>query len=155
AGLDIYQSRDAGTSFAQLSDWRRYLQSPHSDHHQLVSPPNFGPSNALLYDGSDGGIYASPNIYAASIFNWNNLNNGLAVTQFYSGAGRTAAGGRIIGGAQDNYSLQLRGSAWSRWMSGDGGNVQVDPTGDQVIYGEYVYASVHRSMNGGITAAYI
>ena len=155
AGLDIYQSRDGGTSFTQVSDWRRYQQSPHSDHHQLVSPPGFGSSKPLLYDSSDGGVYVSTNIYAATLFNWTNLNNGLAVTQFYSGAGRTAAGGRIIGGAQDNYSLQLSHGFWTRWMSGDGGNVQVDPANDQVIYGEYVYASVHRSVNGGVSAAYI
>jgi len=155
AGLDIYQSRDGGNTFTQLSDWRRYLQSPHADHHQLVSPPGFGPARPFLYDTNDGGIYLSTNIYAANTFNWGNLNNGLAVTQFYSGAGRTSAGGRIIGGAQDNYSLQLSRDFWSRWMSGDGGNVQVDPTGDQVIYGEYVYASVHRSLNGGTNTSYI
>jgi photosystem II stability/assembly factor-like uncharacterized protein len=155
AGLDIYQSRDGGNTFTQVSDWRRYQQSPHADHHQLVSPPGFGSSKPFLYDTNDGGIYVSTDIYAANLFNWTNLNNGLAVTQFYSGSGRTAAGGRIIGGAQDNYSLQLSRGFWSRWMSGDGGNVQVDPTGDQVLYGEYVYASVHRSLNGGINATYI
>ena len=155
AGLDIYQSRDGGASFTQLSDWRRYLQSPHSDHHQLVSPPNFGPSNPLLYDGNDGGIYQSPNIYAATQLNWNVLNNGLAVTQFYSGAGRTAAGGRVIGGAQDNYSLVLQAGFWRRFASGDGGTVVVDPTSDQVFYGEYVYAAVHRTLNGGNSSAYI
>ena len=155
AGLDIYQSRDGGLTFTQVSDWRRYLQSPHSDHHQLVSPPNFSASNPVLYDGSDGGIYQSPNIYAATQLNWMNLNNGLAVTQFYSGAGRTASGGRIIGGAQDNYSLVLQNGFWRRWASGDGGTVTVDPLSDQVLYGEYVYASVHRSMTGGNSVAFI
>jgi hypothetical protein len=77
------------------------------------------------------------------------------VTQFYSGAGRTAAGGRVIGGAQDNYSLQLSGGLWRRWQSGDGGSVAVDPVSDQVFYGEYVYAAVHRSLNGGTTSSYI
>ena len=155
AGLDIYQSRDGGANFTQLSNWRLYQQSPHSDHHQLVSPPNFGPANPVLYDGSDGGIYKSPNIYTATTTNWTNMNNGLAVTQFYSGAGRTAAGGRVFGGAQDNYSLQLSGGLWRRWQSGDGGSVAVDPVSDQVFYGEYVYAAVHRSLNGGTTSSYI
>ena len=50
----------------------------------------------------------------------NMLNNGLAVTQFYSGAGRTAAGGRILGGAQDNYSLVLQAGFWRRFASGSG-----------------------------------
>jgi hypothetical protein len=155
AGLDIYQSRDGGNTFTKLSDWSRYLQSPHADHHQLVSPPNFGPANPLLYDSSDGGVYVAPNIYTATITNWTNLNNGLAVTQFYGGAGKTAAGGRIVGGAQDNYSLQLSNGTWRRWASGDGGAVAVDPASDQVMYGEYVYAAVHRSMNGGNSSAYV
>src|SRR5207237_7714900 len=129
-------------------DWRRYLQSPHSDHHQLVSPPNFGQANPVLYDGNDGGIYQSPNIYSATLFNWNMLNNGLAVTQFYSGAGRTAAGGRIIGGAQDNYSLVLQAGFWRRFASGDGGSVAVDPASEQVVYRE----SVHRSGTPPVSA---
>lgn len=155
AGLDIYQSRDGGVTFTQVSDWRRYQQSPHADHHALVSPPNFGPANPVLYDGGDGGINMSPNIYAATLTNWININNGLAVTQFYSGAGKTAAGGKIIGGAQDNYSLLLSNGFWRRWQSGDGGVVAVDPVSDQVFYGEYVYAAVHRTLDGGASSSYI
>ena len=155
AGLDIYQSRDAGMTFVQVSDWRRYQQSPHADHHALVAPPNFGAANPVLYDGNDGGIYRAPDIYNAGLFTWTNMNNGLAVTQFYGGAGKAAAGGRIVGGAQDNYSLMLSNGVWRRWMSGDGGISAVDPANDSVMYGEYVYAAVHRSLNGGQSAAYI
>jgi hypothetical protein len=43
---------------------------------------------------------------------WSNANNGLAVTQFYSGAGRTAAGGKVVGGTQDNGSLVLDAGGW-------------------------------------------
>ena len=104
---------------------------------------------AVVYDGNDGGIYRTSNIYAVLNAGWENLNNGLAVTQFYSGAGRTAAGGRIIGGTQDNGSLQLGNGVWRPWRGGDGGMVAIDPAGDQVFYGEYVYLAIHRSQNGG------
>ncbi len=154
AGLDDYESRDGGVTFAQVSDWRNAPASPHADHHALASPPDFGPTHPALYDGNDGGVYMASNVYGLSGgmngVGWTNQNNGLAVTQFYSGAGFTAAGGRIIGGTQDNGSLQLSNGLWRPFKGGDGGYVAVDPTGDQVFYGEYVFAAVHRALTGGI-----
>jgi hypothetical protein len=159
AGLDIYESRDGGISFSKVSDWRNTPASPHADHHALVSPPNFGPANPALFNGNDGGVYRAANVYAISGGargnGWQNMNNGLAVTQFYGGAGRTAAGGRIFGGTQDNGSLVLQNGLWTTWRGGDGGFAAIDPASDQTVYGEYVYASVFRSLSGGIPSAYI
>ena len=155
AGLDIYQSRDGGAAFSKVSDWRQTPSSPHADHHALVSPPTFGLAEPVLFNGNDGGIYRTANIHAVATAGWVNMNNGLAVTQFYSGAGRTSAGGRIIGGTQDNGSLQLSGGEWRPFRGGDGGFVAVDPASDQVFFGEYVYLAIHRSLNGGLSASYI
>ena len=159
AGLDIYESRDAGANFSAVSDWRAAPASPHADHHALVSPPGFGPANPQVFDGNDGGVYKAANVYAlaggTSGIGWTNVNNGLAITQFYSGAGRASAGGRILGGSQDNGSLQLTGGQWRAFRGGDGGIVAVDPASDLTMYGEYVYASVLRSLNGGTTSGYI
>ena len=156
AGLDIYQSRDGGAHFTQVSDWRITPASPHADHHALVSPPNYGPANRLLLDGDDGGIYRAANALAVDTgAGWVNLNNGLAVTQFYSGAGRTAAGGHIVGGTQDNGSLIFVQPQWRTVRGGDGGYVAVDPRNDATVYGEYVYLAIHRSTNGGLSASYI
>jgi hypothetical protein len=153
-GIDLYQSRDGGIFFEPVSDWRRMPLSPHADHHALVSPPDFGPARPVLYNGNDGGVYRATNVRALqTTVGWQNLNNGLAVTQFYSGAGRTAAGGRIIGGTQDNGSLQLANGVWRAFRGGDGGFVAVDPAIDSIFYGEYVYLSLHRSVNGGATAS--
>jgi hypothetical protein len=155
AGLDIYQSRDGGVTFAKASDWHQTPSSPHADHHALVSPPNYSAANAVLYNGNDGGIYRARDINSVLSSGWSNMNNGLAVTQFYSGAGRSAAGGRIIGGTQDNGSLQLTNGSWRPFRGGDGGFSAVDPANDQVFYGEYVYLAIHRSLNGGQSASYI
>ena len=157
AGLDIYQSFDAGATFSKVSDWSRVPHSPHADHHVLVSPPDYGPSRPMLFNGNDGGIYRAPNIRAVSAtgLGWENANQGLAVTQFYSGAGRTSAGGRIIGGTQDNGSLALAQGQWRAWRGGDGGFVAVDPASDQTIYGEIYYLAIFRSTNGGASATYI
>lgn len=158
-GIDLYQSRDGGASFTKASNWQYAPVSPHADHHALVSPPDFAAGNRALYDGNDGGVYRAANVHAVNAANglngWTNLNNGLAVTQFYSGAGRAAAGGRVVGGTQDNGSLMLSQGAWQPFRGGDGGAVAVDPASDQWIYGEYVYLAIHRSSNGGFNSQYI
>ena len=155
AGLDVYDSRDGGATFTKVSDWKIAPSSPHADHHALASPPGYV-SNPMLFDGNDGGVYRAANARSLDIGGWTNVNNGLAVTQFYSGAGRTAAGGRVIGGTQDNGSLALSANTWRAVRGGDGGYVAVDPRSDQTIYGSYVYLAIHRSLSGGtLGAAYI
>ncbi|MFM7293381.1 MAG: hypothetical protein ACKO1K_00990, partial [Burkholderiales bacterium] len=110
-GLDLYRSIDGGLSFTRISTWQAAgpgLPQPHADHHQIVSPPNFSGTNPVVYIGNDGGLYRSTNIFSASAngtSTWQNLNNELGITQFYGGAGSSAAGGRIIGGTQDNGDL--------------------------------------------------
>jgi hypothetical protein len=155
AGLDAYQSRDGGVTFNKVSDWRLAPSSAHADHHALVSPPNFGTANPVLYNGNDGGVYRASNVYSVATSGWTSMNNGLAVTQFYSGAGSNAAGGRVIGGTQDNGALHLSAGVWRPFRGGDGGFVAVDPVNDQVFYGEYVFLAMHRSTNGGQSASYI
>lgn len=160
-GLDLYQSRDGGTSFNKVSDWRFAPISVHADHHAIVSVPNFSANNPVVYFGNDGGLYRADNInFVNSGTNsatngWRALNNGLGVTQFYAGAGKRSAGGRIIGGTQDNGSLAYSaGTNWVTWAGGDGGYSAVDPIDDSTYYGQYVYLSIHRVMNGG-TRQYI
>ena len=160
-GLDLYQSADGGANFTRISTWQQAgpgAPQPHADHHQIVSVPNFSVSNPIVYFGNDGGLYRANNIFNVSSStnaSWQNLNNGLAVTQFYGGAGKRAAGGKIIGGTQDNGTLVYGGgTSWDRFAGGDGGFVVVDPLDDTTLYGEYVYASIHRTLGLG-TRAYI
>ena len=158
-GLDLYRSADAGVTFTKISTWQDAepgLPQPHADHHVIVSSPNFSSTTPIVYFGNDGGLYRSTNIFTASAdsatpSSWVNLNNGLAVTQFYSGAGKSAAGGKYVGGTQDNGTLLRSGiTSWVPFFGGDGGFVAVDPVSDSTAYGEYVYASIFRT--DGITA---
>ena len=160
-GLDLYQSVDGGMNFTRISTWQQAgpgAPQPHADHHQIVSVPNFSANNPVVYFGNDGGLYRANNIFNVSssgTASWQNLNNGLAVTQFYGGAGKRAAGGKIIGGTQDNGTLVYgAGTNWDRFAGGDGGFVAVDPIDDNTLYGEYVYASIHRTV-GLATRSYI
>ncbi len=158
AGMDIFISTDAGSTSSAISTWYYQPASPHADHHDLISDPNYnGTTNLRVYDINDGGVYVTSNISKANANDTNNswtfLNNGLGVTQFYSGAGRT--GGKLIGGAQDNGSLIYSGSnnAWNNIYGGDGGFSAVDSADPNYLYGEYVYTEIFQLNNGGAGAS--
>jgi photosystem II stability/assembly factor-like uncharacterized protein len=160
-GLDLYQSIDGGANFTKISTWQAGgpdLPQPHADHHVIASPVSYSEANRVVYFGHDGGIHRAPDIRSASATNnvtWQNMSKTLAITQFYGGAGKRSAGGKIIGGTQDNGTLILDvGTNWDRFAGGDGGFVAVDPVDDTVLYGEYVYASIHRTV-GLATRTYI
>ncbi|MBI3716710.1 MAG: hypothetical protein HY255_12025 [Betaproteobacteria bacterium] len=155
-GLDLYRSIDSGASFIKISTWQFAgpgLTQPHADHHTIVAAPDYSPANQVVYFGNDGGLYRSTNILTAdanTTSSWVNLNNSLGVTQFYGGAGKRSAGGMVIGGTQDNGTIyQVSGTNWDRFAGGDGGFVAVDPVSDNTLYGEYVYASIHRTIGLG------
>ncbi len=150
-GIDLYRSSDGGATFTRISSWQQASPGqpqPHADQHQIVSPPNFSAANPMVYIGNDGGLYRSTDIFSAAnsgSSTWQNLNNELGITQFYGGAGSLAAGGKIVGGTQDNGDLRFSsGTTWTRIGGGDGGYTAVDPISDSTTYGEYIYASVRR-----------
>ncbi|MFO1412747.1 MAG: FG-GAP-like repeat-containing protein [Burkholderiales bacterium] len=165
-GVDLY--RGAGAANWWLGNtpvtWTKISQSltagsVHADNHAIVEAGNYnGSTNRIVYIGNDGGLYKSGDIAAHDgvnfTANWTNLNNGLAVTQFYGGAGRSGyAGGatRIVGGTQGNGSVKApaSGTAWSTFFGGDGGYAAVDPADANYYYGESVYAAIHRATTGG------
>jgi Bacterial Ig-like domain len=163
-GLDLWRSTNGGVNWTRISNWvnnmyNGYPNVPHADHHVLVADPNYnGTTNRKLYNANDGGVFRAADIsLATETGGWQTLNNGLAVTQFYSAAGHAAGGGRIIGGTQDNGSLlkSATGTDWQAFYGGDGGFSATDGLNDNYLYGEYVYLQLHRSTNGGATASSI
>jgi len=169
AGLDAYRSTNGGTAWTKISNWGnnqidiRYgsgiSHTPHADHHVLVADPGYnGTTNRVLYNGNDGGLYRSPDItLAGETSGWDELNNGIALTQFFSVAGQSSGGTRIIGGAQDNGMLMNAGPGtnWKMFNGGDGGYSAIDSTNDNYLYGEYVYLQICRSTNRGSSSTYI
>ena len=137
-GVGLRMSIDGGANWIAIN----YL---HSDHHALVSDPNYA-TNGTIFGGNDGGVHKSTNANTptpntTTLPSWTSLNNGLGITQFYGGAGKSA--GRITGGTQDNGSLYWTGSTnWLRFFGADGGDSAADPLDGNYIYGE--------TQNGGI-----
>lgn len=164
-GVDLWKSTDGGNSLIDISTWWDD-RSAHSDHHCIVSHPDFdGANNKTVFFGNDGGIHTTDDISTVGndndlprINGWTELVNKYGVTQFYSGAGNVATG-TIIGGAQDNGTLRFTPAGgseqWTSMFGGDGGWCASDPNDPDYFYGEYVYLNIHRSTNGGQRADYI
>jgi len=161
-GINLFQSTDGGSNWTQISDWRYTPTSPHADQHAIASAPG---NASQVYVGNDGGVYGASNISTVTTTSgWTELNNGLAVTQFYSAAGHvgdTASANNnivpIIGGAQDN-GTEVRdagasGTSWTEFFGGDGGYTDVDPGNANYLYGEYVYLDLFQSTDGGSSAS--
>jgi hypothetical protein len=158
-GVNLYRSRDGGYQFTQVSN--PYGQI-HADQHVILEHPQFdNTANRTLFIGNDGGVYKVPDLALLTSLDtarYEELNNNLAVTQFYGAAGNPATG-VIVGGTQDNgtlvYNPWAGSDAWSAMFGGDGGFSAADPTNPDYFYGEYVYLQIHRSTNGGLKSSFI
>lgn len=156
-GIDLWRSTDSGATLTRMSEWWNAPSSAHADQHRIVHHPNFnGTTNRIAWFGNDGGIYRANNVYtAAGTSGWQELNNGLRITQFYGGSANAA--GVVYGGTQDNGTLRFHGDseAWIESFGGDGGFSASDQADNRYHYGEYVYLQLHRSSDSGVTASYI
>ncbi|MBL0141444.1 MAG: VCBS repeat-containing protein [Betaproteobacteria bacterium] len=157
-GVSMYLSADGGVNLQRVCN-------VHVDHHALVPHPGYA-SNGLVYGGNDGGLYSFSGVGAATTagtglnntcqgtITTTNLNNGLAITQFYGGAGGTVPVSRLAGGTQDNgsYVYNYGTATWTPVFGGDGAEGAVDHADSLYSYGATQYLGVHRSSNGGASA---
>lgn len=144
-GVETMKSTDGGISWSQLTYWHPFYGTPnvHADHHAIV----FDKNNAnTIYNGNDGGVYKTTNGGAS----WTMLNNGLAITQFYSGA-VFKSGATYHGGTQDNGHVKYSGSGsvWTAVAGGDGGYAAQDQSSSSIFYEEYVYLAMSKTTDGG------
>lgn len=156
-GLDLYRSTNGGANFTKISTWQSAPASAHADHHGIFADPGYdGVNNKRVYFTNDGGIYKAENaLTVAGTTGWQELNNNLGITQFYGAAGNPTSL-TVVAGAQDNGSLRgLSGTTegWTVFNGGDGGYCAADQTDPNYFYGEYVYATVARSTNGGASSS--
>lgn len=115
-GVSLFQSLDGGTTFSTLGSG-----VVHVDHHAFVFDQA---TPTTMYSGNDGGIFRSTDAGAT----WVSLNTNLALTQFYPGISVHPTDATIIvGGAQDNGTMQWNGtSKWPTLFGGDGGFTAVN-----------------------------
>ncbi len=171
AGIDLFRSDDGGVTWGLASAWwqKPYLTPGgpnycHADIHTLRLHPDYdGNLNQTMYVCSDGGVYRSDNVRAATttaVCTWDppsevtftNLNQSYGTIQFYHGA---ALGSplRILGGAQDNGSLMTTDGALNNWaqvFGGDGGYCAIDPVMPNRLYVEtQFFPNIRKSVDGG------
>jgi photosystem II stability/assembly factor-like uncharacterized protein len=116
----------------------------HPDNHALA----FDPTNHLIiFAGSDGGIYRSPDGGAT----WSDgINEGLSITQFEFIAQHPTSDAVVIGGTQDNGTEQFRNSpVFHHADDGDGGYCLVDQAQPRNCLSTYYGNSPKRSTAGG------
>lgn len=137
-GVYMYRSTDGGANW----DWEG--SNMHVDHHALEFAPSL-PSR--VYQGNDGGLYRSDN----SGGSWDMLGD-QPTNQFYAVEIDALDPTRLYGGTQDNGTLRTPDGGldtWERIFGGDGFTVIVDHTDSDVIYCEYQFGNLYKSINGG------
>lgn len=174
-GIDLFRSDDAGKSWGLASYWWAQLEDgsylpsySHADQHVIAFHPRYnGTTNRTMFVGGDGGIYKTRNARAATQrktagvcdpfegeVEWESLNNGYAVTQFYHGL-PYPDGATYFGGTQDNGTVRGddAGGAeqWGEILGGDGAFVAVDPTNTDVLYASTPGLALRKSTDGGLT----
>ena len=159
AGLDIYKSANGGSILTQKSYW--YLgdmgvvpaggsEGPttyaHADHHAIVYDIN---DPLHVYFGTDGGVFESTD--GGETFA--GRNGGFVTTQFYNGFANANTDSLVaLGGLQDNGTVKYQGAAsWNKVYGGDGGWCAIDPVNRNVMYEEYVYLAISKSIDGGLS----
>ncbi len=157
AGIDMYKSTNGGPNMINKSYWTHgyfYYIPPggpegdslyvHADHHALVFDPT---DPNIIYFGTDGGVFQSTN----GGEKFAGRNGGLVTAQFFNGFANSYQHENIAyGGLQDNGVLKYTGLlAWNKVDAGDGGWCAIDPRNENIVYDEYVYLSISKSVNGG------
>ncbi|MFN8595110.1 MAG: hypothetical protein U0559_02880, partial [Anaerolineae bacterium] len=158
----VYRSTDGGTT------WKDLGFNLHPDYHAIAirsddpSVVVIGNDGGAWWSASRGGRLTAGDPITATT--WNNLNgivdpnsagvisrSGLALGQFGSIAANPAVANRFYGGLQDN-GTQRKATTSNTWFdvaSGDGGQVLLDPTDANYMYGTYYSISPYRFTDGG------
>jgi photosystem II stability/assembly factor-like uncharacterized protein len=134
----LYRSTDGGDSWTYVSS------QAHVDHHAMFIHP-VTPSR--IYLGCDGGVYLSTNGGTA----WS-LCGSQPSTQFYAITIDHLYPERLYGGTQDNGTLRTLTGATDDWEmihGADGFYTNVDFTNSDVIYAEYQWGHLRKSIDLG------
>ena len=149
---DLWRSTNGGVNFTNITNnfslsgsYNPFNSRAHPDqHHFYISQTN--PS--LIYLANDGGFYRSTD--GANSFE--SLNATLNLTMFTSMDLHPTDPSRTYGGTQDNGNQRRRGAAmWQEFISGDGGQVVVDPVDPSIVYATYIRHYVDRWRNNADT----
>jgi len=141
-GVDLVMTENGGSSWQTIAGYWN-SNDIHVDHHAMI----IDPITSKILIGNDGGLYSSEN-YGNS---WQHINN-IPLTQFYAIEVDYQLPHRIYGGTQDNNTIRTLTGAiddWSSILGGDGFYTIVDPENSDIIYAEYQWGNLFKSIDGG------
>jgi photosystem II stability/assembly factor-like uncharacterized protein len=124
AGVSMVRSANGGSSWTSMGG------NVHPDHHAFAVDPT---NSQVIYNGNDGGMYRSDDGGAS----FRDINEGLAINQFYAIAADQSQPDQNYGGTQDNGTFSVKTTGARRIAGGDGFYVVVDHSNPNIIYGEY------------------
>jgi hypothetical protein len=130
-------------SWSDISSREGEGDSIHPDQHTMAFDPQ---DPDILYAGSDGGIFRSPD----GGVSWTSLNAGLAISEIEYLTQRPDEPTWILAGLQDNGTIRREAEGvWAQVGLGDGGDCATDMANPDTCFHSYYYMSIERSTSRG------
>ena len=145
-GINAWRSTTGGISWSLNSHWNT-KENPVGYTHADIHALEVNPLNNYIYCGSDGGLFKSTNFGDT----WEDLSEGLEISQFYFIAGSESDVNLIIGGTQDNGVNKLDTSSIMLHILGaDGVDCVIDHSDPLIYYCFLQYGEIlYKTINGG------
>ncbi len=142
-GVNIWSSSNGGSSWSLAAHWFGGGNRPfvHADIHWLA----FSPNTTGVFACTDGGLYHD----IIGQKNWDALNDGMNITQYYRLGAAASDTTRILAGAQDNGTHRYVSGNWAHVNGGDGMECAINPENSNVMYASSQYGNIRKSTNGG------
>jgi photosystem II stability/assembly factor-like uncharacterized protein len=146
-GINTWRSIDGGSNWSLNNVWSAFETSSvpevHADKHFIAFHPL---NNSLIYECNDGGLYVTNN----SGTNWNDITNGMGISQLYRIGTNAQLSNDVICGLQDNGAKELLNGTWYDQTGGDGMECIIDYTNGNIKYATYVYGEISKTVDGGL-----
>lgn len=141
-GVNIWSSVDGGNTWFLSAHWfgGGGADFAHADQHFF----RFKPNTNELYVGNDGGVYRTNDGV-----NYDELCDGLHITQYYRIDISEGSADLTIGGAQDNGTHLDNSGQWDRVRGGDGMDNAIAENNPSIIYAASQYGNFAKSNDGG------
>jgi photosystem II stability/assembly factor-like uncharacterized protein len=138
-GVEVFLSQSSGDLLFRVSNNGNPGDGIHSDIHDIISNP-LDPDK--IYFATDGGLFRSDD-FGTTFYE---CTEGYVTSQFYIGSTSQQDANLLLGGLQDNYSIQFTGTNyWFPVVGGDGSFNAIDPNNDQVQFASYQYLNVFKT----------
>lgn len=172
-GVNIWMSQTMGRQWDIASFWIYVFgESTHADQHWV----EYNPLDGNYYWCNDGGVYRTKKIYPGDKnwinewidkydenikpgapqvkfqTKWENLSNGLAITEFYRLTISKNDKYVIAGGSQDNSCYYYNNGKWLNYIPNyDGMETMIDHDNPDIFYGIWQNGGLCKTIDGGKT----